>query len=249
MLRAQSPLLPPARTLRHKPTATLNPLNFPTTRARPHQLARLVTPTLRRAPSATRPLTTGPPSHNTNTKNHHSSVYGTVAGNANYAILGGLIDKAGLAETLTKGGPFTCVSFFLFRGVAHHSTSLCILLSHLSLPPPQQPKQNNPPEKQNSAFAPNDDAFAAAAKALGTTKLGLRELPNLADILKYHVVAGTVLSGDLKDGQEVETIGGKKFKVTIAGGVPSVNGIKVTKKDIKVSNGIIHALSGVLVPQ
>ena len=115
--------------------------------------------------------------------------------------------------------------------------------------PIQQPKQNNPPEKQNSAFAPNDDAVAAAAKALGTTKLGLRELPNLADILKYHVVAGTVLSGDLKDGQEVETIGGKKFKVTIAGGVPSVNGIKVTKKDIKVSNGIIHALSGVLVPQ
>ena len=41
-------------------------------------------------------------------------------------------------------------------------------------------------------FAPDDDAFADAARALKITKLELLALPNLADILKYHVIAGKV---------------------------------------------------------
>ena len=52
-----------------------------------------------------------------------------------------------------------------------------------------------------TVFAPNDDAFTAAAKALGTTKLGLMSLPNLGDILKYHVIAGQArLCPDLRSG-------------------------------------------------
>ena len=52
-----------------------------------------------------------------------------------------------------------------------------------------------------TVFAPNDDAFAEVIKALKTTKLGLMELPNLGDILKNHVVAGAIMSTDLKEGQ------------------------------------------------
>ena len=52
-----------------------------------------------------------------------------------------------------------------------------------------------------TVFAPNDDAFADVIKALKTTKLGLMELPNLGDILKNHVVAGAIMSSDLKEGQ------------------------------------------------
>ena len=52
-----------------------------------------------------------------------------------------------------------------------------------------------------TVFAPNDDAFAEVIKALKTTKLGLMELPNLGDILKNHVVAGAIMSSDLKEGQ------------------------------------------------
>jgi len=47
-------------------------------------------------------------------------------------------------------------------------------------------------------FAPDDDAFAAAAKKLGVTKLELMNLPTLGDVLKNHVVAGKVLSSDLR---------------------------------------------------
>ena len=52
-----------------------------------------------------------------------------------------------------------------------------------------------------TVFAPNDDAFVEVIKALKTTKLGLMELPNLGDILKNHVVAGAIMSTDLKEGQ------------------------------------------------
>ncbi len=52
-----------------------------------------------------------------------------------------------------------------------------------------------------TVFAPNDDAFAEVIKALKTTKLGLMDLPNLGDILKNHVVAGSVMAADLKEGQ------------------------------------------------
>ena len=43
-----------------------------------------------------------------------------------------------------------------------------------------------------TVFAPNDDAFADAARALKITKIDLLNLPNLGDILKYHVIAGKV---------------------------------------------------------
>ena len=39
--------------------------------------------------------------------------------------------------------------------------------------------------------------------------------------------------------QELTTLGGGKLKVSLAGGA-SVNGIKVTKADIKTTNGVIH---------
>ena len=79
------------------------------------------------------------------------------------------------------------------------------------------------------------------------TKVELMALPNLPDILKYHVVSGAVMSSQLTEGQEVETVLGKKLKVTLAGGV-KINGVPVKKADIKVSNGILHSVSGVLLP-
>jgi uncharacterized surface protein with fasciclin (FAS1) repeats len=137
-------------------------------------------------------------------KKFDRSCFGVIASNANYMILGSLITKAGLEETLTDpNGKFT-------------------------------------------VFAPDDDAFAAAAKKLGTTKLGLADLPNLADVLKNHVVSGEVKSTDLTEGGEVATLGANPIKATLAGGA-KVNGAKVKKADIKVTNGIIHAITEVLL--
>ena len=130
------------------------------------------------------------------------SVYGSVAKNANYLILGSLIAKAGLDKTLMDAN------------------------------------------SKFTLFAPDDDAFGAVAKKLGITKLELGDLPNLAEILKNHVVAGEVLSAALVDGGEVTTLGGAKLKASAG---PKVNGVAIKKKDIKVTNGIIHAVPEVLL--
>jgi uncharacterized surface protein with fasciclin (FAS1) repeats len=99
------------------------------------------------------------------------------------------------------------------------------------------------PNAKFTIFAPDDDAFAAAAKKLGVTKLELQNIPNLVDVLKAHVVSGEVLSSSFNG--DIATVGGQTLKVEGAG--PSVNGIKLKKKDIKVSNGIIHAIGEVLL--
>ncbi len=63
----------------------------------------------------------------------------------------------------------------------------------------------------------------------------------------FAVVAGSVMSGDLKEGQEVETLAGKKLKITLAGGA-KVNGIKIKKADVKAANGVIHSIDAVILP-
>ena len=96
-------------------------------------------------------------------------------------------------------------------------------------------------------FAPNDDAFADAARALKISKIELMALPNLGDILKYHVISGKVMSTDLTEGMQAPTVNGKALSISLKGGV-TVNGKKVKKADVKTSNGVIHAIDAVLIP-
>jgi len=98
-----------------------------------------------------------------------------------------------------------------------------------------------------TVLAPDDDAFMAVAKSLKLTKMQLLELPNLADILKCHVISGKVLSTDLKEGMEAATLGGKKLKVTLAGGA-KFNTSKVKKANVPASNGVIHGIDSVILP-
>ena len=66
-----------------------------------------------------------------------------------------------------------------------------------------------------TVFAPSDEAFAALPD--GTVEKLLEDpTGDLADILKYHVVAGDVMAADLTDGMEVTTVNGAKFTVNVA---------------------------------
>ncbi|KAK9818062.1 hypothetical protein WJX72_006455 [[Myrmecia] bisecta] len=98
-----------------------------------------------------------------------------------------------------------------------------------------------------TVFAPNDDAFTQAAKDKGVTKIEVLTLPGMADILKYHVLEGEVLSSSLSEGDEPTTVGGGKLKISKAGGV-KVNGANVKKADFKADNGVIHVIDQVLSP-
>lgn len=99
-----------------------------------------------------------------------------------------------------------------------------------------------------TVFAPTDDAFAAALEALGmTAEELLADTDTLTTILTYHVVAGEVASTDLSDGMMAATVQGEEITVDLSDGV-KINDVNVVIADVDASNGIIHAVDGVLLP-
>jgi hypothetical protein len=76
----------------------------------------------------------------------------------------------------------------------------------------------------------------------------LKNIPELTKVLNYHVVAGEVLSPQLKDGQKVKTLEGQDVNISISGSAVSVNNAKVTKADVVAVNGVVHVIDKVLMP-
>jgi len=99
-----------------------------------------------------------------------------------------------------------------------------------------------------TVFAPTDDAFIALAGALGATAEDLLALPELSDILLYHVVGAQVLSTDLADGATATTLNGADVTVTINDDGIFINDAQVTVADITTDNGVVHVIDAVLLP-
>ena len=95
-----------------------------------------------------------------------------------------------------------------------------------------------------TVFAPTNDAFGK----LPSGTLASLSTDQLQQILKYHVVQGKVNSTDLTDGETLTTLEGEKLYVSINNGTVSINGAKVTTADLDVSNGVIHVIDNVLLP-
>ena len=97
-----------------------------------------------------------------------------------------------------------------------------------------------------TVFAPTNTAFDDLANALSTDINGLLALPNLTDILTYHVVSGTVLSGNLTDGP-LPTLNGQSVTVDLTSGV-MINSSTVITPDVTANNGVVHVIDEVLLP-
>jgi uncharacterized surface protein with fasciclin (FAS1) repeats len=96
-------------------------------------------------------------------------------------------------------------------------------------------------------FAPTDAAFAALPA--GTIDALLADIPALTNILTYHAVAGSALSTDLSNGQMIMTIQGQDVTVTIDNGNVFINNAQVTVADIIATNGVVHVIDAVLIPE
>lgn len=99
-----------------------------------------------------------------------------------------------------------------------------------------------------TVFAPTDEAFAALPEGTVDTLLLPENKDQLTSILTYHVVPGKVMSSDLTNGMMAETVQGESLEIMTEGGV-TVGGVNVTQPDIQASNGVIHVIDGVLMPQ
>jgi uncharacterized surface protein with fasciclin (FAS1) repeats len=98
-----------------------------------------------------------------------------------------------------------------------------------------------------TVFAPTDDAFAALPEGLVDCLLLEENVDALTAILTYHVVAGEVMSTDLTTGP-VETVQGEEIAVDVTDGVVLNETVNVVTADVPASNGVVHAIDGVLVP-
>ena len=97
-----------------------------------------------------------------------------------------------------------------------------------------------------TVFAPTDAAFNALPT--GTLASLLNDLPQLADILKHHVVGDSVMSGMLSNGQVVTTLLGTDVTVTINSSGVYIDNAMVTVADIVADNGVVHVIDAVLLP-
>ena len=95
-----------------------------------------------------------------------------------------------------------------------------------------------------TVFAPNDEAFAKVPK--DQLDALLADKAKLTKVLTYHVVAGKVMAADVKAGP-AKSLEGSNLTITTKDGV-MVDKAKVVKTDIAASNGVIHVVDSVLMP-
>lgn len=98
-----------------------------------------------------------------------------------------------------------------------------------------------------TVFAPSNDAFAALPEGLLDKLLLPENRDILVRILTYHLVQGGLLSMDAVPGQ-IGSSEGSLLTLDTANGV-TVNDATVITPDIEASNGVIHIIDKVLVPE
>lgn len=95
-----------------------------------------------------------------------------------------------------------------------------------------------------TVFAPTDDAFAKLPP--GTVQTLVENPPQLARILKYHVVSGAHKAADLTDIGQLESLEGSPISVRVDPAF-EVKNSTVVAADIEASNGIIHVIDNVIL--
>jgi transforming growth factor-beta-induced protein len=114
--------------------------------------------------------------------------------------------KAGLAQTLANGGPFT-------------------------------------------VFAPTDEAFAKLPAGTVDDLLKPENNEALATILKAHVVPGRVYAADAAKARKADTLAAFPLTFSKVGKELQVNGINIIAQDVDASNGVIHVIDRVILPE
>ncbi len=101
-----------------------------------------------------------------------------------------------------------------------------------------------------TVFAPDNAAFDALGADVVASLLEPANVDLLRSVLTFHVVPGVeALSSSLTDGQTVTTLNGQELTLGVSGGGVTVNGTAVTTPDIQASNGVIHLINAVLLPE
>src|SRR5512142_3136966 len=97
-----------------------------------------------------------------------------------------------------------------------------------------------------TVFAPTDAAFAKVPKS--TLAALAKDKAKLRAVLLYHVVKGKVTAAQAMKVRSAKTLQGKSLSIRTTGGKVTIGGARVIKADIGASNGVIHVINQVLIP-
>jgi len=100
-----------------------------------------------------------------------------------------------------------------------------------------------------TVFAPTDEAFAKLPAGTLENLLKPENKEKLRNILTYHVVSGSVTASDVMHLDSAKTVEGGSVRITAGPSGVMVNNAHVTRTDIAASNGVIHVIDTVLLPQ
>ena len=112
-----------------------------------------------------------------------------------------------------------------------------------------------------TVFAPTNDAFAKLPEGTVASLLESENIPTLTKILTYHVVAGEFKAADvvkaIQENQNafpVQTVAGEVLTLSLKDGAVILTDVagntsKVTATDVAASNGVIHVIDTVVMPQ
>ena len=99
-----------------------------------------------------------------------------------------------------------------------------------------------------TVFAPTDEAFAKLPKGTVESLLKPENKAKLVSILTYHVLAGKVTSSAVKT-MDAKTVNGQSVSLKVSDKGVHVDAAKVIKADIMASNGVIHVIDSVIIPE
>lgn len=99
-----------------------------------------------------------------------------------------------------------------------------------------------------TVFAPTDEAFSKLPAGTVEALLQPANRDKLVAILKYHVVSGRVFAADALGAQTAETLQGQRVRFGLQGGQLQVNGANILQADVDTTNGVIHIIDAVILP-
>ena len=100
-----------------------------------------------------------------------------------------------------------------------------------------------------TVFAPTDEAFTKLPAGTVASLLEPSNKQKLIDILTYHVVAGNVKAADVVKLSSANTLNGQSITVKTKDGNVFIDHSTVIKADIETTNGTVHVIDIVLMPQ
>ena len=99
-----------------------------------------------------------------------------------------------------------------------------------------------------TVFAPTDEAFAKLPAGTLNDLLKPENKKKLQRILTYHVVPGRVSSTDVVKLRTAKAVSGDSIDIAADGGTVRVENARIVKTDIAASNGVIHVIDTVIIP-